>query len=88
MKAFVVYTAARLAMFAAAFGLIWLIFGRWLAWNQLSFLWTALIALVLSSVAALIWLRPLRNRFAAQVANRAERAKAAYEARITAEDDD
>jgi hypothetical protein len=37
---------------------------------------------------ALIWLRRLRDRFAAQVAARADRAKAAYEARVSAEDDD
>jgi ABC-type bacteriocin/lantibiotic exporter with double-glycine peptidase domain len=88
VKAFVAYTAARLGLFAVAFGLIWLIFGRWLTWNQLSVLWTALLALVLSSVVALIWLRRLRDRFAAQVAARADRAKAAYEARVSAEDDD
>jgi hypothetical protein len=88
VKIFAVYTLARLALFAASYGLIWLIFGRWLAWDAVSALYTALIAMVVSSIVALAVLRSMRGRLAEQVAMRADRAKAAYEARSRAEDDD
>lgn len=87
MKAFVLYTIARLALFAAAFGLIWLLFARWLEWSAVSALYTAIVALIISSVASLFLLRSLRDEFAAHVARRADRAKAAYDARRAAEDD-
>jgi hypothetical protein len=88
VKIFALYTLARLGIFAASYGLIWLIFGRWLEWDAVSALYTALIAMVLSSIIALTALRSLRGRLAEQVAERAEKAKAAYEARAKAEDDD
>ena len=88
MKAFVLYTSARVALFLAAWGAVWLVFGRWLEWDSLTALYTAAIAMVISSVVALVALRPLRDRFAEQVALRAERAKAAYDARSRAEDED
>jgi hypothetical protein len=88
VKVFAIYTLARLGIFAASYGLIWLIFGRWLEWDAVSALYTALIAMVLSSVIALTMLRSMRGRLAEQVADRAEKAKAAYEARSRAEDDD
>jgi hypothetical protein len=88
VKVFALYTLARLGIFAASYGLIWLIFGRWLEWDAVSALYTALIAMVLSSVIALTMLRSMRGRLAEQVADRAEKAKAAYEARSRAEDDD
>lgn len=87
MKPFVVYTAARLGLFLACFGLIWLIFGRWIAWDSVSALYTALIAMVVSSVIALTTLRSLRGRLSTQIAGRADRAKAAFEQRKGAEDD-
>jgi len=82
----VIYTAARALLFAVVFGLLWLVFARWLDWNSITALWTALIALVISSVLALIALRSLRDDLAVEVAARAERAKASYEARRKAED--
>ena len=88
MRIFALYTAARAGLFLAVYGLIWLSFGRWLDWTSLSALYTALIAMVISSVVAFIALSGLRGRFAEEVAARADRAKAAYEARLTAEDDD
>lgn len=81
-----IYTAARALLFAVVFGLLWLVFARWLDWNSITALWTALIALVISSVLALIALRSLRDDLAVEVAARAERAKASYEARRKAED--
>jgi hypothetical protein len=88
VKVFALYTLARVGIFAASYGLIWLIFGRWLDWDAVSALYTALIAMVLSSIIALTMLRSMRGRLAEQVAVRAEKAKAAYEARSRAEDDD
>jgi uncharacterized protein DUF4229 len=86
VKTFLLYTLARLVLFGAVFGLIWLIFGRWLEWRTASALYTALIAMVISSFVALLVLGSLRNEFAIQVAKRADRAVAAYEARRAAED--
>jgi hypothetical protein len=88
VKIFALYTLARLALFATSYGLIWLIFGRWLEWNAVSALYTALIAMVISSAVALVVLRSMRGRLAEQVAARADRAKAAYEARARSEDDE
>ena len=88
MKTFVLYTLARLLLLGAAFGLIWLIFGHWLEWDAISILYTAIIAMVLSSVVALFLLGSLRDEFAAHVSGRATRAKAAYDAMRAAEDED
>lgn len=88
MKAFALYTLARLGLFLVTFGLIWLVFGHWLTWDSVSALYTAFIALVVSSVVALLALRSLRDRFALHVAERADRMKAAYDAMRAAEDDD
>lgn len=83
---FALYTAARLVLFAAAFGLIWLVFGHWLSWDATSALYTAIIALVVSSVVALFALQGLRGRFAEDVSQRADRMRDAFEARRAAED--
>ena len=88
LKSFVVYTAARAGLFAACYGLIWLIFGQWIEWDSISALWTALIAMVISSIIALATLQGMRSNLSAEIAARAERAKAAHEARTKAEDDD
>jgi len=88
VRIFAVYTLARLGLFAGVYGLIWLALGRTIEWNAVSALYTALIAMAVSSVVALTALRSLRGRLAEQVAERAERAKAAYEARKSAEDHD
>ena len=55
---------------------------------MISALYTAIIAMVISSVVALLVLGSLRDDFAAHVAERADRATAAYEARRAAEDTD
>jgi hypothetical protein len=88
VKPFLLYTLARVAMFAASFGLVWLVFGHWIEWGTVSALYTALIAMVVSSIVALLVLGSLRDAFAVQVSERAERARAAYEARRAAEDVD
>jgi hypothetical protein len=87
LKPFVLYTGARIGLFLACYGLIWLIFGRWIGWNSISALYTALIAMAVSSVIALVMLRSLRADLSAQIAGRAGRAKQAFDARTRAEDD-
>ncbi|MGH3448274.1 MAG: DUF4229 domain-containing protein [Nocardioidaceae bacterium] len=87
MKIFGTYTLARLALFAAAYGLIWLVFGHWLDWNAVSALYTAVIAMIVSSIVALFTLSSLRGNLAEHVAARADRAKAVYDARRAEEDD-
>jgi hypothetical protein len=87
VKLFALYTAARLLLFLAAYGLIWLVFGRWIEWTALSALYTALFALLISAGVALVALRPMRARLSEQVAERAARVREAYEQRRSAEDD-
>ncbi len=86
MKIFVLYTVARAGMFTAVFGLIWLFLYRQVEWNSVSILYTALIAMVVSAVIAMLTLRSLRNRLAAQIAEQASTAKDSFEARRAAED--
>jgi hypothetical protein len=88
VKLFVLYTAARAGLFLVAWGLIWLVFGRWIDWTALSALYTALFAMLISAAASMILLRGMRSRLSEQVAARAERVKAAYDSRRAAEDDD
>jgi tetrahydromethanopterin S-methyltransferase subunit C len=88
VKVFALYTAARIGLFAVVYGVIWLIFGRWIEWNALSALYTAIIAMVISAVVAIWVLRGMREQLAVQVEQRASRAKSAFEARRSAEDDE
>jgi len=88
VKIFALYTAARALLFLLAYGVLWLAFGRWLEWDAITGLWTALIAMIISSVVALVTLGALRDRLAVEVAARAERAKKAFEARQRGEDGD
>jgi hypothetical protein len=88
VKAFALYTLARLGLFAVTYGLIWLVFGHWIDWNSLSALYTAIIAMVISSLVSFATLKGLRAELAGQVEQRATRAKQAFEARRSAEDDD
>jgi hypothetical protein len=88
VKLFALYTAARVALFLVAWGLIWLIFGHWIDWTALSALYTALFAMLLSAAISLVALRSMRAQLSAQVAQRAARVRQAYEARRSAEDDE
>ncbi|MEP6664866.1 MAG: DUF4229 domain-containing protein [Nocardioidaceae bacterium] len=88
MKIFTLYTMARLGLFAVVYGAIWLIFGRSIEWNALSGLYTALFAMIISSLIAFAVLKSLRADLAAEVERRATRAKAAFDAKRAAEDDD
>lgn len=88
VKSFIVYTSARLALFAVVYGVLWLIVSHWIGWDPVSGLSTALVAMVISSLIAVEALRSLRNDLAAHVEARATRAKAVYDAQRAAEDAD
>ena len=88
MRPFLLYTLARVLLFAATWGLVWLVASAWLEWSSVTALWTALIAMVVSSVASLVLLRGLRERFATQVQDRAGRIQARYDAAKRREDVD
>jgi membrane glycosyltransferase len=88
VKWFGLYTLARLGVFAATFGIVWLIAQFWLDWNLTTGLWTALVALAVSAPTSFIVLSGLRNRTAVEISERASRARAAFEQRRSAEDVD
>ncbi|MGH3355285.1 MAG: DUF4229 domain-containing protein [Nocardioidaceae bacterium] len=87
MKSFVLYTLARVVMFAATWAVVWLVASIWLDWSSLTALWTALVATAISSVASFVLLRGLRDRFAEGVHERAVRTRDRYEAAKRREDD-
>jgi len=86
VKSFVGYTLARLGMFLAAFGLVWAIGFSWLTWDQLTVLWTALVALTVSAVASYWLLAGMRDRLAQDVDRRARRIADRFEEARRAED--
>lgn len=81
MRTFVFYTLARLGLFVLVYGAIWLALFRTVAWNSASALYTALIAMVGSSLLAFVVLRRLRAAFAAEIAQRSQRSRTAYDTR-------
>jgi hypothetical protein len=87
VKEFAVYTALRLLMFVACYAL----FG-WLYLIAVgktgALVWPFLAAIVVSSLLSLKFLAPQRERFAAVVQARAERATARFEEIRSKEDQD
>ena len=81
MKEFLVYTAARFAVFGAcvllAYGVFWLVTGG----GDFPVLWPLLLGAIASVLVSAWLLRGLRDDFAAKVQGRAERAVAAHDAR-------
>jgi uncharacterized membrane protein YdjX (TVP38/TMEM64 family) len=88
VKPFLLYTLARALMFAATWGVVWLVASFWLEWTTVTALWTALIALAVSAAASFVLLRGLRDRLAAQVQDRAARIQSRYDAAKRREDVD
>ena len=88
MKAFWTYTLARLAVFGATFGVVWLIASIWVEWGNLTSLLVLLISLVLSSVISIFALAGLRDRLAKNVQERAARMTQRIEESRHAEDID
>lgn len=87
MRSLLLYTAARAGLFAAVFGLTWLFFGQWLTWDEITVLFTALVALVVSSLLGFWLLARLRADLAEHVAGRAERLSQRFEEQRRAEDE-
>jgi hypothetical protein len=87
VKAFAIYTALRLALFAACYvvlgGLYLVIIGQ-----TGSLVWPFLAAVVVSSLLSLKYLAPQREAFAAVVDARAHRAVTRFEERKAREDVD
>jgi hypothetical protein len=78
MKEFLVYTAARFAVFAVcvlvAFGIFWLAAGG----DDVPVLWPLLLGAILSVMVSAWLLRGLRDRFVARVQARAQRGVDAH----------
>lgn len=84
VKEFVVYTLLRLVLLAASFALV---AGIWLAFtDEVPLLWAIVLAFVISGVGSYFVLQRPRNRFAAVVERKADKATAAYE-RVRARED-
>jgi ABC-type bacteriocin/lantibiotic exporter with double-glycine peptidase domain len=88
MKYFLLYTFARIGLFAGVFGAIWLVLFSWVSWTYASLLWTVLLAAIISAIASIFVLRPLRQRFAADIEARAARMSKRIESARAAEDED
>ena len=86
MKPFVLYTLARLGLFAVAAVVVWLVSGLPELSSQ-NVLGIMLVALIVSSIASLTLLAGMRNQFAAVVADRAAQVSARVEASKRREDD-
>jgi hypothetical protein len=86
VKEFALYTGARLGLFlvayAAVLGVVWLVGGT------MHPVWPLLIAAALSTVASAFVLRDLRERFALQVQQRAQRMSQKFEEMKANEDVD
>ena len=87
MKEFVVYTAMRVVLFVASFGVVVgvmaLVFdGRY------NLFWAVILAFLISGIASYFILNRQREAFARRVEARASRASAAFEERKAREDQD
>ena len=86
MKEFVVYTLLRLVVLVATFAIV---AGVWIAIaGNLDWLWTLVIAFIVSGLASYTVLNPQRAAFAARVDARAHKAAAAFEALKAKEDEE
>jgi hypothetical protein len=87
MKAFAIYTVLRLAIFAACFAVFLEIYLRVFG-SAGALVWPFFAALVVSALLSWKFLAPQRERFAAVVQARAERATAKFEEMKSKEDAD
>ncbi len=85
MKEFVVYTAMRVLLFLASFGVIVGIWGL-VSDEGVPLFWAVILAFLVSGVASYFILNRQRVAFAARVEQRAARASAAFEERKARED--
>jgi hypothetical protein len=87
VREFIVYTAARFGIFAVLYAIV---LGGYALFTDgpLPVLWPLLVAAVLSTVVSAYVLRDLRERFAAQVGQRASRMSERFEEMKAKEDRD
>lgn len=86
MKAFLVYTALRLLLFAATLGVV---IGIWvLVAGRADIFYAVILAFVLSGVGSYLLLAGPRQRLAVHVDARARRAAERFEEMRAKEDDD
>ena len=87
MKEFIVYTAARLGLFAVSYAVVVGIYLLLSGDTHVPLIWPFLLAVVISAIASAYLLRRQRERFALAVQRRAERASAALERARSKEDE-
>ena len=87
MKEFVVYTAMRVALFVASFGVVVGVMAL-LFDGRYNLFWAVILAFLISGVASYFILNRQREAFARRVESRASRASAAFEERKAREDQD
>ena len=85
MKEFVVYTAMRVLLFLASFGIVVGIWGL-VSDEGVPLFWVVVLAFLISGVASYFILDRQREAFARRVEDRASRASAAFEERKARED--
>ena len=87
MKEFVVYTAMRLVLFVASFGVVVGVMALVLD-GRYNLFWAVILAFLISGIASYFILNRQREAFAQRVQTRASRASAAFEERKAREDQD
>lgn len=87
MKEFVTYTALRIVLFLASFGVVVGVMALVLD-GQVHLFWAVVAAFLISGVASYYVLNRQREAFARRVESRASRAAAAFEERKAREDQD
>jgi uncharacterized membrane protein len=87
VKEFVVYTAMRVVLFLASFGVVVGVMA--LAFDgRYNLFWAVILAFLISGIASYFILNRQREAFARRVEARASRASAAFEERKAREDQD
>jgi uncharacterized membrane protein len=87
VKEFVVYTAMRLVLFVASFGVVVGVMALVLD-GRYNLFWAVILAFLISGIASYFILDRQREAFARRVEARASRASAAFEERKAREDQD
>ncbi|GAB3025522.1 hypothetical protein GCM10011376_11610 [Nocardioides flavus (ex Wang et al. 2016)] len=87
MKEFIVYTAMRIGLFLASFGIVVGVMALVLD-GRYNLFWAIVLAFLISGVASFYVLDRQREAFARRVEARAAKASAAFEQRKAREDED
>lgn len=86
MREFAVYTAARLAVFVVTYGLVVGVYLLVSGSETVPLVWPFLVAVVVSAIVSVVFLRKQREAFALAVQRRAERTSARLERARAKED--